>query len=309
MASDNMPRPPVCLPLTEPCMGHGMEQSKPGMLCHLEQSACARPPVRPSSPPLMLMCPPCPKETRRGRYEGVLEDPRDISPLSAADPACFLPPTAPGRHRVERPALDPAPLVPLTTGRAATGREYPTAPGWTSNRYCLPNTTATTTWSGHPAARLAAQRPAVATDPGAGAPRFRYPAAAPSPQQTELDPAAEKKQQVIDDFRKAVCLPHQQAGDAKLQEGASSRCWPRAPAPPGLPTSSPANSCPPRCPGAARRLLPNQLSNQTLAKQIAQASIPTLDLYQEEGGRWPRWRPKPQARAAAATSSTTAPMP
>ena len=32
---------------------------------------------------------------------------------------------------------------------------------------------------------------------------------------------------------------------------------------------------------------PNQLSNQTLAKQVAQASIPTLDLYQEDGGRWP----------------------
>lgn len=32
---------------------------------------------------------------------------------------------------------------------------------------------------------------------------------------------------------------------------------------------------------------PNQQSNQTLAKQVAQAAIPTLDLYQEDGGRWP----------------------
>ena len=41
----------------------------------------------------------------------------------------------------------------------------------------------------------------------------------PSPQQTELDPAAEKKQQVIDDFRKQFASRISKLGDAKLQEG------------------------------------------------------------------------------------------
>lgn len=32
---------------------------------------------------------------------------------------------------------------------------------------------------------------------------------------------------------------------------------------------------------------PDQQSNQIFAKEIAQATMPTLDLYQEDGGRWP----------------------
>ena len=41
----------------------------------------------------------------------------------------------------------------------------------------------------------------------------------PSPQQAELDPAAEKKQQAIDDFRKQFATRISKLGDAKLQEG------------------------------------------------------------------------------------------
>ena len=110
----------------------------------------------------------------------------------------------------------------------------------------------------------------------------------PSPQQTELDPAAEKKQQVIDDFRKQFASRISKLGDAKLQEGGfklllaqgTSAAWAanliaseQLPAPDALVLLD--------------GFFPNQLSNQTLAKQIAQGSIPTLDLYQEEGGRWP----------------------
>jgi hypothetical protein len=110
----------------------------------------------------------------------------------------------------------------------------------------------------------------------------------PSPQQVELDPAAEKKQQAIDDFRKQFAARIIKLGDAKLQEGGfklilaqgTSAAWAtnliaseQVPAPDALVLLD--------------GFFPNQQSNQTLAKQVAQATMPTLDLYQEEGGRWP----------------------
>ncbi|ABO89207.1 conserved hypothetical protein [Aeromonas salmonicida subsp. salmonicida A449] len=110
----------------------------------------------------------------------------------------------------------------------------------------------------------------------------------PSPQQAELDPAAEKKQQAIDDFRKQFAARIIKLGDAKLQEGGfklilaqgTSAAWAtnliaseQVPAPDALVLLD--------------GFFPNVQSNQTLAKQVAQATIPTLDLYQEEGGRWP----------------------
>ena len=110
----------------------------------------------------------------------------------------------------------------------------------------------------------------------------------PSPQQAELDPAAEKKQQAIDDFRKQFAARIIKLGDAKLQEGGfklilaqgTSAAWAtnliaseHVPAPDALVLLD--------------GFFPNVQSNQTLAKQVAQATMPTLDLYQEEGGRWP----------------------
>ena len=110
----------------------------------------------------------------------------------------------------------------------------------------------------------------------------------PSPQQTELDPAAEKKQQAIDEFRQQFADRINKLGDAKWQEGGfklllaqgTSAAWAanliaseQLPAPDALVLLD--------------GFFPNPLSNQTLAKQVAQASVPTLDLYQEDGGRWP----------------------
>lgn len=110
----------------------------------------------------------------------------------------------------------------------------------------------------------------------------------PSPQQAELDPAAEKKQKTMDTFRQQFAERIVKLSDAKLQEGGfklllaqgTSAAWAanliaseQLPAPDALVLLD--------------GFFPNQLSNQTLAKQVAQASIPTLDLYQEEGGRWP----------------------
>lgn len=110
----------------------------------------------------------------------------------------------------------------------------------------------------------------------------------PSPRQTELDPAAEKKQQDLDAFRQQLAERIAKLGDAKLQEGGfklllaqgTSAAWAadliaseQLPAPDALVLLD--------------GFFPNPQSNQTLAKQVAQASTPTLDLYQEEGGRWP----------------------
>lgn len=110
----------------------------------------------------------------------------------------------------------------------------------------------------------------------------------PSPQQTELDPAAEKKQQVIDDFRKQFASRISKLGDAKLQEGGFKLILAQGTGAAWTANLIASEQLP--APDALVLLdgfFPNQLSNQTLAKQIAQGSIPTLDLYQEEGGRWP----------------------
>ncbi|EOD54232.1 DUF3530 family protein [Aeromonas molluscorum] len=109
----------------------------------------------------------------------------------------------------------------------------------------------------------------------------------PSPSQTELDPAAEKKQQGIDSFRKQFAERIVTLGDAKWQAGGfklllaqgTSAAWvsnliasEKLPAPDALVLLD--------------GFFPNPQSNQTLAKQIAQGTIPTLDLYQEQGGNW-----------------------
>lgn len=110
----------------------------------------------------------------------------------------------------------------------------------------------------------------------------------PSPQQFELDPAAEKKQASIDSFRQQFAERIVKLSDAKLQEGGfklllaqgTSAAWAA-----NLITSEQLPA-----PDALVLLdgfFPNPQSNQTLAKQVAQVSIPTLDLYQEEGARWP----------------------
>lgn len=66
----------------------------------------------------------------------------------------------------------------------------------------------------------------------------------PSPQQTELDPAAEKKQQVIDDFRKQFASRISKLGDAKLQEGGFKLLLAR---------------CPSACPRVPLPMIPRRL--------------------------------------------------
>ena len=111
----------------------------------------------------------------------------------------------------------------------------------------------------------------------------------PSPQQTELDPAAEKKAKNSDEFRKQFAERISKLADAKLQEGGfklilaqgTGAAWTanlianeQLPAPDALVLLD--------------GFFPNLQSNRILAKQVAQAAIPTLDLYQEDGGRWPQ---------------------
>ncbi len=79
----------------------------------------------------------------------------------------------------------------------------------------------------------------------------------PSPQQTEFDPAAEKKQQAIDDFRKQFATRISKLGDAKLQEGglqADTGTGHRRRL--GHQPNRQRTAARPRCAGAARRLLP-----------------------------------------------------
>ena len=88
----------------------------------------------------------------------------------------------------------------------------------------------------------------LATDPGAGAPRFRYPAAAPRRSRPSLDPAAEKKQQVIDDFRKQFASRISKLGMPSCRRGLQAAAGPGYQRRLGCQPSSPANSCPPPMP-------------------------------------------------------------
>lgn len=110
----------------------------------------------------------------------------------------------------------------------------------------------------------------------------------PSPQQTELDPAAEKKQQAIDDFRKQFATRISKLGDAKLQEGGFKLILAQGTGAAWATNLIASEQLP--APDALVLLdgfFPDQQSNQIFAKEIAQATMPTLDLYQEDGGRWP----------------------
>ena len=110
----------------------------------------------------------------------------------------------------------------------------------------------------------------------------------PSPQQTELDPAAEKKQQVIDDFRKQFATRISKLGDAKLQEGGFKLILAQGTGAAWATNLIASEQLP--APDALVLLdgfFPDLQSNQIFAKEIAQATMPTLDLYQEDGGRWP----------------------
>ncbi|MGN5191699.1 DUF3530 family protein [Aeromonas veronii] len=110
----------------------------------------------------------------------------------------------------------------------------------------------------------------------------------PSPQQTELDPAAEKKAKNSDAFRKQFAERISKLADAKLQEGGFKLILAQGTGAAWTANLIASEQLP--APDALVLLdgfFPNQQSNQTLAKQVAQAAIPTLDLYQEDGGRWP----------------------
>ncbi|WP_270693339.1 MULTISPECIES: DUF3530 family protein [unclassified Aeromonas] len=110
----------------------------------------------------------------------------------------------------------------------------------------------------------------------------------PSPQQTELDPAAEKKAKNSDEFRKQFAERISKLADAKLQEGGFKLILAQGTGAAWTANLIASEQLP--APDALVLLdgfFPNQQSNQTLAKQVAQAAIPTLDLYQEDGGRWP----------------------
>jgi len=111
----------------------------------------------------------------------------------------------------------------------------------------------------------------------------------PSPQQAELDPTAEKKQKNSDAFRKQFAERISKLADAKLQEGGFKLILAQGTGAAWTANLIASEQLP--APDALVLLdgfFPNQQSNQTLAKQVAQASIPMLDLYQEDGGRWPQ---------------------
>ncbi|MEV3831761.1 DUF3530 family protein [Aeromonas allosaccharophila] len=110
----------------------------------------------------------------------------------------------------------------------------------------------------------------------------------PSPQQTELDPAAEKKAKNSDEFRKQFAERISKLVNAKLQEGGFKLILAQGTGAAWTANLIASEQLP--APDALVLLdgfFPNQQSNQILAKQVAQAAIPTLDLYQEDGGSWP----------------------
>ncbi|MGL5323721.1 MAG: DUF3530 family protein [Aeromonas sp.] len=110
----------------------------------------------------------------------------------------------------------------------------------------------------------------------------------PSPQQTELDPAAEKKAKNSDEFRKQFAERISKLADAKLQEGGFKLILAQGTGAAWTANLIASEQLP--APDALVLLdgfFPNLQSNRILAKQVAQAAIPTLDLYQEDGGRWP----------------------
>lgn len=110
----------------------------------------------------------------------------------------------------------------------------------------------------------------------------------PSPQQTELDPAAEKKAKESDAFRKQLAERISKLADAKLQEGGFKLILAQGTGAAWTANLIASEQLP--APDALVLLdgfFPDQQSNQILAKEIAQGTIPTLDLYQEDGGRWP----------------------
>lgn len=111
----------------------------------------------------------------------------------------------------------------------------------------------------------------------------------PSPRQSELDPAAEKRQPAMERFRDQFAERITKLGDAKWKEGGfrlllaqgTSAAWAanliasdKLPAPDALVLLD--------------GFFPLPQSNQALAKQVAQTRVPTLDLYQDEPGRWPQ---------------------
>ncbi|MFQ1649579.1 DUF3530 family protein [Aeromonas veronii] len=110
----------------------------------------------------------------------------------------------------------------------------------------------------------------------------------PSPQQTELDPATEKKAKNSDTFRKQFAERISKLVDAKLQEGGFKLILAQGTGAAWTANLIASEQLP--APDALVLLdgfFPDQQSNQILAKEIAQGTVPTLDLYQEDGGRWP----------------------
>ncbi|MEL3927598.1 DUF3530 family protein [Aeromonas enteropelogenes] len=111
----------------------------------------------------------------------------------------------------------------------------------------------------------------------------------PSPEQAEIDPAAEKKAKNSDAFRKQFAERISKLAEAKLQDGGFKLILAQGTGAAWTTNLIASEQLP--APDALVLLdgfFPDQQSNQTLAKQVAQATIPTLDLYQEEGGRWPQ---------------------
>ncbi|PJG58122.1 DUF3530 family protein [Aeromonas cavernicola] len=110
----------------------------------------------------------------------------------------------------------------------------------------------------------------------------------PLPAQSEFDPAAEKKQKDSETFRKQFAERIAKSADAKLQEGGFKLILAQGTGAAWMANIIASEQLP--APDALVLLdgfFPDQQSNQMLAKQVAQATMPTLDLYQEDGSRWP----------------------
>ena len=110
----------------------------------------------------------------------------------------------------------------------------------------------------------------------------------PPPSRPNWTQPPRKKRKTAMTFRKQFAERISKLADAKLQEGGFKLILAQGTGAAWTANLIASEQLP--APDALVLLdgfFPNQQSNQTLAKQVAQAAIPTLDLYQEDGGRWP----------------------
>ncbi|MGL6577556.1 DUF3530 family protein [Aeromonas hydrophila] len=128
----------------------------------------------------------------------------------------------------------------------------------------------------------------MATDPGPRPARLRHPAAAPLTPADRAGPRRREKAAGHRRLSQAVCHPHQQAGRCQAAGGGFKLILAQGTGAAWATNLIASEQLP--APDALVLLdgfFPDQQSNQIFAKEIAQATMPTLDLYQEDGGRWP----------------------